>query len=137
MCSSDLASPRVSAGTARSAAARTAPGRVIATAFTATAAVLNAFRVRQFVPEAAFQTTAEARQLRRVETQTLLLGHLDRDRIERREKRRAAERPPARAVAAEHLGLVTDAYLPHLDTDVQFTGELSYEFPERSEEPHV
>src|SRR4249919_1225703 len=91
---------------AGTAAARAAPGRVVAAALAAAAAVLHTLGVRQLVAQAALEPAAEPRQLRRVEAQVLLLGHLDRDRLERLEERRAAERAAAAAVAAVQLGLV-------------------------------
>src|SRR5262245_39631181 len=115
---------------ARSTAAAAAAGRVVAAAFAATAAVDLALGVRQFVTQTALQPPAQPRQFRRVEAQVLLLSHLDRDRLERMEKRGAAERPPARAVAAEHFGLVADAHLPHLDPRAQLGRQLADELAE-------
>src|SRR5512135_1212360 len=109
------------------AAARAAAVWIVAAAFAAAAAVHLPFRVRQLVSEAAFQAPAEAGQLGRVEAEILLLRHLDRHGLERREERRAAERPPARAVAAEHLGLVADADLAKLDARAEFGGEIADE----------
>src|SRR5204863_366572 len=80
----------------------------------------NTFRVRQLVPQAALQAAAQTGQLRGIETQVLLLGHLDRDRLERGEECRAAQRPAARAVASDHLRLIADADLPHLDPGFEF-----------------
>ena len=65
-----------------------------------------------------------------IEAEILLLGHLDRDRLERREKRRAAKRPAAGAVAADHLGLVADAHLPHLDARAELGGQLAHQLAE-------
>src|SRR5205823_6245174 len=90
------------------AAARSAAGGIVAAAFAAAAAVLHALGIGQLVAQAAFQTAAQARQLRRVEAQVLLLGHLDRHRLERLQERGAAQRPAAGAVASVHLGLVAD-----------------------------
>src|SRR5262252_1283076 len=112
------------------AASGAAAAWIIAAAFAAAAAVLNAFRIRQLVAETAFQSAAQARELRRVEAQVLLLGHLDRHRLERVEKRRAAERPAAGPVAAVHLGFVTHTDLPHLDTRTEFGGKLAHELAE-------
>src|SRR5437764_10196912 len=85
------------------AAARSAARRVVAAAFAPASAVLHAFRVGQLVAQAALQASAQPRELRRVEAQLLLLRHLDRDRLEGLQERRAAERPAAGAVAAVHL----------------------------------
>ena len=62
----------------------------------------------QLEAEAAFQAAAEAREPRRVQRQVLLLGHLDRDRVERLEPRAAAQRPATRAVARQQPRLVPD-----------------------------
>src|SRR5579862_5620581 len=114
-----------SRGAARSASAGPAPARVLAPALAAASPVDLALGVRQFVAEAALQAAAEPRQLRRVEAELLLLGHSDRDGLEDGQKRRAAEGPPAAAVAAEHLGLVSHADLTHLDPRVKLGGELA------------
>src|SRR5215510_14647304 len=95
-------------------AAGAAAGRIVAAALVAAAAVDDALRVRQLVPQAALQAAAQARQLRRIETEVLLLRHLDRDRLEGLKKRGAAERTAAGAVAADYLGFVADAALAHL-----------------------
>ena len=64
------------------------------------------------------------------ETEVLLLGHLDRDRLERVEKGRAAQRAPAGAVAAEHLGLVAHADLTHLDAGAELRRQLANQLAE-------
>src|SRR6185436_4276586 len=107
-----------------------APGRIVAAAFAAAAAVLLALRVRQLIPQAALQPAAQPRQLRRVQAQLLLLRHLDRHRLERRQERRAAERTAAGAVAADHLRFVADADLTHLDARAELGGQLAHELPE-------
>src|SRR5581483_73801 len=114
---------------ARAAAAgRTAAGaaarRVVAAAFAAASAVHDAFGVRQFVAQAALQPAAQARKFRRIQAEILLLRHFDRDRLERLEEGRAAQRPAARAVAAEHLRLVANTDLPHLDPGAELAGKL-------------
>src|SRR5881392_2519933 len=101
--------------TATFGSAIAAAGRVRAAAVVAAAGVFHAFAVGQLVAQAAFQPAALAGELRRIETELLLLGHLDRDRLERAQPGRAAERAAARTVAAEHLGFVADADLSHLD----------------------
>src|SRR6185295_13522984 len=57
------------AATSRAAAAGTTAGRIVAAALAAAAAVLNAFRVRQLVAEAALQPPAQAGELGGVEAQ--------------------------------------------------------------------
>ena len=84
----------------------------------------------QLVPEAALEAAAQPRQLRRVEAQVLLLGHLDRHRLERLEPRAAAQRPTARPVPAEHARLVADADLPHLDPAAELRRQFAHELPE-------
>src|SRR5262245_46563894 len=96
------------AAAARAAACATAAG-IVAAALVAAAAVLDAFGVRQLVAEAAFQSSAEAGELRRIQAQVLLLRHLDGDRLERMQERRAAQRTSARAVAADQLRFVAHA----------------------------
>src|SRR5882724_11176349 len=120
------------AAAAASGAATAAPasGWIVAAAFAATAAVLDAFGVRQFVPQAAFQPAAQPGQLGRVQAQVLLLGHLDRHGLERLKERRAAQRAPARAVASVDLRLVAHADLPHLDPRTEFGRELAHELAE-------
>src|SRR5690349_7520485 len=84
----------------------------------------DALRVRQLIAQAALQAAAESRELRRIEAQVLLLGHFDRDRLERLQERRAADRTAARAVAADDLRLVAHADLPHLDSGAELAREL-------------
>src|SRR5277367_657180 len=83
---------------ARAAATAAAARGIVAATLAAAPAVLDALRIGQLVAEAAFQASAQARELRRVEAQVLLLRHLDRDRLERLQERRAAQRTTARAV---------------------------------------
>src|SRR6187549_3228968 len=90
-------------------AAATATGRVVAAAFAAAAAMHLPLGVGKLIPQAALQPPAQARELRGIEAQVLLLGHLDRHRLEGRQKGRTAERPAARTVAANHLRLVAHA----------------------------
>src|SRR5260221_6815929 len=92
-----------------------AAGGVRAAAVVSAAGVRHAFAVRQLVAQAALQTAALPRELRGVEAEILLLRHLDRDRLERPQPRRAAEPPAAATVDAEPLRLVADADLPGLD----------------------
>src|SRR5262245_2941074 len=111
-------------------AAGTATRRIVAAALAAAAAVHLAFRVRQLVSQAALQPPAKSRELRGVQTQILLLGHLDRDGLERLKKRRAAERTAAGAIAAVHLGFVADADLAHLDPHAEFARQLPHKVAE-------
>src|SRR5689334_1350231 len=115
---------------ALAAAAGPAAARIVAAAFAAAAAVDDAVGVRQLVSQAALETAAQTGQLRRIQAEVLLLRHLDRDRLERGEKRGAAQRPPARSVAAEHLRLVAHANLAHLDACVELGGQLADKFAE-------
>src|SRR6185436_20275871 len=64
------------------------------------------------------------------EAQILLLRHLDRDRLERGEEGRAAQRTAAGAVSAERLRFVADAYLAHLDPCSEFRRQFAHEFAE-------
>src|SRR5437667_10961445 len=97
------------AAAAGPATAGATAARIVAAALAAAAAVHDTFGVGQLVAQAALEAPAEAGQLGGIETQILLLGHLDRHRLERGEKRRTAQRPAARAVSPDHLGLVTHA----------------------------
>src|SRR6185436_16921503 len=118
------------AAVAGAAAAGTAARRVVAAAFAAAAAVRDALGVGQLVAQAALQAPAQPRQLRRVEAQVLLLGHLDRDRLERLQEGRAAERTAAGAVAAVHLRLVADADLAHFDSRPELGRQLAHQLAE-------
>src|SRR5258708_16958452 len=91
--------------------------------------VLHAFAVRPLVAQAALQAAALPRELRRIEAEVLLLGHLDRHGLERAQPGGAAERPAAGAVAAEHLRLVADADLAHLDPHAKVPGQIADELP--------
>src|SRR5688500_16800261 len=99
-------------------AARAAARRVVAAAFVAAAAALHSLGVRQLVAQTTFQAAAQAGQARGTQTEILLLRLLDRHRLERVEPGRAAQRPAARSVAAQHLRFVARADLPHLDARV-------------------
>src|SRR5258708_5332072 len=111
-------------------ASRAASGRVVAPALAAAAAVHDALGVWQLVPQAALEPAPESGKLRGIQAQVLLLGHLDGDRLERRQKGRAAERPAAGAIAANHLRFVTHADLTHLDARVKLGRELADELAE-------
>src|SRR5262249_12309704 len=119
-----------SAAAAASAAASAAAGRVVAAALAAAPAVGDTFGVRQLVPQAALEPAAEPGQLRGIQAELLLLRHLDRDWLQRRYERRAAQRPAAGPVAADHLRLVADADLPHLDAHAEFAGQLAHQLAE-------
>ncbi len=101
------------------------PVGIAAAAFVAAAATLHAFGVRQLVPEAALQAAAQSGQPRGIQAEILLLGHLDRHRLERVQPGRAAQRAAAGAVSAEHLRFVARADLPHLDARVKLGRELA------------
>jgi hypothetical protein len=117
------------AGSTTAGAAGTAAGWVVAAPFASASPVDDALGIGQLVPQAALEATAEARQLRWVQTQVLLLGHLDRDWLERRQKSRAAKRPTAGSVPPEHLGFVAHADLPHFDPRVKLRRQLAYQLP--------
>src|SRR5689334_6759869 len=88
---------RRAGATAAGAAAR----GVAALAALGAAAVLDAVAVGQLVAQAALETAALSRQLRRIQAELLLLRHLDRHRLERGQPGRAAQRSAAGPVAAE------------------------------------
>ena len=92
--------------------------------------MFDAFAVGDFVAQAALQATAHPRQLGRVQAEVLLLGHLDRHRLERLQPGRAAERTAAGAVAAEHPRFVSYADLAHLDPRPEVRGEVAHQLPE-------
>src|SRR6185369_4042781 len=79
------------------------------------------------VPQAAFEPPAHARELRRVQRQSLLLRHLHRYRLKLAQPRGAAELPAAGADAPDHLRLVARADLLHLDARVQRLREIADE----------
>jgi hypothetical protein len=89
-----------------------------------------AFGIRQLIAKTALQPAAKTRQPGRVQVEILPFGHLDGNWFETVQPRRAAERPPARPIAAEHFGLVTGTNLTHLNSGVEFRGELTHELPE-------
>src|SRR3954471_14644349 len=115
---------------AGSAAAGAAPRRIVTAALAAATAMHDPLGVRQLVAEAAFQPSAQPRQLRRIQAQVLLLGHLDRDWLEGLQERRAAQRAAAGPVAAVHLRFVAHADLPHLDPRAEFGRQLADQFAE-------
>src|SRR5688572_3329321 len=86
--------------------------------------------IRQLVAQTALEPAAQAGELRRIEAQLLLLGHLDRHRLEGGEKRRAAQGPAARSVAAKQLRLVADAHLTHLDARPELRRKLPNQLAE-------
>ena len=91
---------------------------------------LTPFAVGDFVAQAALQPTAHPRQLRRIQAEVLLLGHLDRHRLERLQPGRAAQRTAAGAVAAEHPRFVAHADLAHLDPRAEMRGEIAHQLAE-------
>src|SRR4051794_41600269 len=114
---------------AGSAAPGAAPRRVVTAALAAAAAMQGALRVWQLVAQAAFQPSAQPRQLRRIQAQVLLLGHLDRDWLEGLQEPRAAQPAAAGPVAAVHLRFVAHADLPHLRPRAEFGRQLADQFP--------
>ena len=60
----------------------------------------------------------------------MLLGHLDRDRLELAQKAVAAERPPADSQTPKHLGLIPHADLPQLDPGAEDRGQVLDQLPE-------
>src|SRR5262245_19938778 len=115
---------------AAATAAGSASAGVVAPALAAAAAMSHAFGIGQLVTQAAFQAAAQSGQLRGIQAELLLLGHLDGDRLERRQPRGAAERPATRPVPADHLRLVADADLPHFDAGVKLGRQLADELAE-------
>src|SRR6516162_5472109 len=120
-----LGSAAAGAAAAVPAPAGSAARRIIAAAFAAAPAVLNALRVRQLVSQTALEPSAEARELGGIQAQVLLLRHLDRDRLERVEERRAAERAATGAVPADHFGFVPNSNLAHLDPGPELPGKFA------------
>src|SRR5712691_12061358 len=90
----------------------------------------HALGVGKLVTETALEPAAQAGELRWIQAQVLLLGHLDRDGLERLQERRAAERTAAGTVPAVHLGLVANTDLPHLDPRPELRRELAHELAE-------
>ena len=84
----------------------------------------------ELVAEAALQPAAHARELRGVERQSLFLGHLDGDRLELLQPRRAAELPAAGTDTSRRLGLVARADRLHVHARVEELAELVDEAPE-------
>jgi hypothetical protein len=66
------------------------------------------------VDQAALEPAALARDFRRRQHEALIFGHLDRDRHELGQPRRAAQREPARADAADGFRFVAHAELAQL-----------------------
>src|SRR5207237_4698300 len=84
----------------------------------------------QFVAQAALQPPAKTEEPRWIQTEVLLLGHLDRHWLEAVQPRRAAQRPATRPVAAEHLRLVSCPDLAHFDARVELGGQFANELAE-------
>src|SRR5262245_41101923 len=82
------------------------------------------------VLEAAHQPAAHPGDLRRVEREPLGFRHLDRDRIEALEVRRAAELLAARPASAAHLSVLAIADLLQLDPHVELRGQVADEVAE-------
>lgn len=82
---------------------------------------------RVFIGQATEQSSTESADALRVEDQALLLGHLDADRRELPQERRAAELESAWRDAAEHLRGITDADLSKLDAPLCGGGHATVE----------
>ena len=82
------------------------------------------------VGQAAHQAATDAGDLCRIEGQVLLLGHFDGDQIESIHKLGATELPSATPDAANHLGLIPHADLPHLNPHLEFCSQIPDQFPE-------
>src|SRR5262245_40373046 len=79
------------------------------------------------VAQATLEPPAHAGELRRIEREVLLLGHLDRDRVEFPQPRRAAKLAATRADRAHELGFVAGADLLHLDPHAQLLGDVTHQ----------
>src|SRR5207245_3986594 len=71
------------------------------------------------VAQATFEAPAHPGQPRRIQRQPLLARHLDRNRLEIAQPRRAAQFTPAWPEATGHFALVARANLFHLDAHAQ------------------
>src|SRR6185503_12881001 len=118
------------AAAATAAAAAAATSWIVAAPLAAATAVHHTLGVGQLVAKTAFQAAAQSRQLGGIQAEILLLRHLDRNWLEGSEPRRTAQRTPARAVTADHLGFVSHANLPHLNPRAELRGELANQFSE-------
>ena len=77
----------------------------------------------ELVDQAALKATADARQLRLIEREVLLLRHADRDVRELVQPRGAAQLAATRADAGHDLRLVARAHLSELDARAEVGGE--------------
>ena len=74
--------------------------------------------------ETAHQPPAGAGYFGRVKRQVLILGHIDRNRMEVLQIRGAAQLAAAGAQAADHLRFIAHADLPQLDTGAEYAGQI-------------
>src|SRR3972149_6649058 len=82
-----------------------------------------------FVRQAAEQSSEYAGDLCGVEHHLLLLGHADRDRFEVFQERGTAQIAAARPVSSDKPGHVPDAYLAHLDPDLERIRQFLHHLP--------
>ena len=80
--------------------------------------------------QAAHQSAAHAGNLRGVQGQILLLGHLDGHRYEIRQMGMTAQWSSTDTDAAQNLCLIPDADLPQLDTGTEHAGQILYQLAE-------
>ena len=83
-----------------------------------------------FVFQAAHQSSAGTRNLRRIQRQILLLRHFDRHRDKIRQIGVAAKRPPADSVASENLRLIPHADLTQLNSCTENTCKILHQVAE-------
>jgi len=95
------------------------------------------------IGQAAEQPAAHAGNLRRVQKEILLLGHLDGHRLELADESGAAAHLSAVAYGTNHLGFVADANLAELDAGAVRFDQVLHQLPEvdaprcREEEDHL
>ena len=80
--------------------------------------------------QTAHQSAADSGDLRRIQGQILLLRHLDGYRYEIRQIAVAAQRPSTDADTTADLCLITDTNLTQLDTSLEHTCQILYQFAE-------
>ena len=83
-----------------------------------------------FVFQAAHQSSAGTRNLRRIQRQILLLRHFDRHRDKIRQIGVAAKRPSADSVASENFRLIPHANLTQLNSCTENTCKILYQIAE-------
>ena len=80
--------------------------------------------------QATHQSSADTRNLRRVQGQVLLFCHLDRNRCKLGQIRMAAKRSAADANSAEDLCLIADTDLAKLDSRLKDSRQILYQLTE-------